>query len=105
MIAGFVFVLIPTIGEFVTPQLVGGSEAYMFGNAIQDLFVAGFDWNYGAVLVDLPAARDRALLALSARFLRWLRDDAMNDPRSAARHAGVLPAYFPCWCCSCTRRS
>ena len=34
VIAGFVFVLIPTTGEFVTPQLVGGNT-YMFGPAIR----------------------------------------------------------------------
>ena len=38
VIAGFVFVLIPTTGEFITPLLVGGPESYMFGNSIQSFF-------------------------------------------------------------------
>src|SRR6476620_11774951 len=46
--AAFLFVFIPTLGEFITPSLVGGtssSSGYMYGNAIQDLFVHGFpDW-------------------------------------------------------------
>ena len=48
--AAFLFVFIPTIGEFVTPLLVGGPSGYMYGNAIQDLFTRGLDWETGSVL-------------------------------------------------------
>jgi len=50
VMAGFVFVLIPTTGEFIAPLLVGGPNSYMFGNAIQSLFSNSADWNYGSVL-------------------------------------------------------
>ena len=50
VVAAFVFIFIPTIGEYVTPSLVGGNRGFMFGNAIQDLFGPGFDWTTGAVL-------------------------------------------------------
>ncbi len=50
VMAGFVFVLIPTTGEFIAPLLVGGSESTMFGNAIQSFFADTGDWNTGAVL-------------------------------------------------------
>ena len=50
VVAAFVFIFIPTIGEYVTPSLVGGNKGFMFGNAIQDLFGPGFDWTTGAVL-------------------------------------------------------
>jgi spermidine/putrescine transport system permease protein len=70
VIAGFVFVLIPTTGEFITPQLVGGSETYMFGQAIQDLFVGtAIDWNYGAVLSIWLMLIVIVLVSVSARFL------------------------------------
>ncbi len=70
VVAGFVFVLIPTTGEFVTPQLVGGSGTYMFGQAIQDLFVGtASDWNYGAVLALWLMVVVGVLMALSARAL------------------------------------
>ena len=36
--AAFFMVFIPTIGEYVTPRLVGGSETYMYGQLIQDFF-------------------------------------------------------------------
>jgi spermidine/putrescine transport system permease protein len=49
--AGFLFVFIPTVGEFVTPSLVGGASGYMYGNQIADLFSTGFpDWETGSVL-------------------------------------------------------
>src|SRR6476660_2595498 len=34
--AAFFFVFVPTLGEFVTPSLVGGASGYMYGNQIVD---------------------------------------------------------------------
>ena len=51
VVAAFLFVFIPTVGEFVTPSLVGGTSGYMYGNQIVDLFGTGFpDWRTGSVL-------------------------------------------------------
>ena len=47
--AAFVFVFVPTIGEFVTPQLVGGTRGFLFGNAINDRFTKALDWQSGSV--------------------------------------------------------
>jgi spermidine/putrescine transport system permease protein len=71
--AAFVFVFIPTIGEFVTPSLVGGTRGTMFGNAISSLFINGLDWQTGSVLALFLVAVVGVLLAISARFLR-IRD-------------------------------
>src|SRR5918912_1625311 len=38
LVAAFLFVFIPTIGEFVTPQLVGGNGGYLYGNALPESF-------------------------------------------------------------------
>ncbi len=35
MLAAFFMVFIPTVGEYVTPLLVGGPHSWMFGNIIQ----------------------------------------------------------------------
>jgi spermidine/putrescine transport system permease protein len=48
--AGFAFVFIPTIGEFVTPALVGGTDGFLYGNAIADAFGMNFDLQTGSVL-------------------------------------------------------
>jgi spermidine/putrescine transport system permease protein len=68
--AAFLFVFIPTIGEFVTPLLVGGTGGYMFGNAIQDLFTKGLDWQTGSVLALFLLIVVAVLTAVFGRFLR-----------------------------------
>jgi spermidine/putrescine transport system permease protein len=70
LVAAFVFVFIPTIGEFVTPLLVGGSSGFLYGNAIRDLFEQGLDWQTGSVLSLFLLAVVAVLTAIFARFLR-----------------------------------
>jgi spermidine/putrescine transport system permease protein len=76
--AGFIFVFIPTLGEFVTPSLVGGTSGYMYGNQIVDLFGTGFpDWETGSVLAIFLLGVVAALTAVFARFLQ-VRQVAAN---------------------------
>jgi spermidine/putrescine transport system permease protein len=67
--SGFVFVLIPTTGEFIAPLLVGGPSSQMFGNSIQTFFGDTPNWNYGAVLALALVAVVLVLLVLFGRFL------------------------------------
>jgi spermidine/putrescine transport system permease protein len=70
IIAAFLFVFIPTVGEFVTPSLVGGTSGYMYGNQISDLFGTGFpDWRTGSVLALFLLGVVAVLTAVFARFL------------------------------------
>ncbi len=69
VVAAFVFIFIPTIGEYVTPSLVGGNRGFMFGNAIQDLFGPGFDWTTGAVLSMFLFGAVLFFTLIFARFL------------------------------------
>jgi spermidine/putrescine transport system permease protein len=50
ILAGFFFALIPTLGEFVTPLLVGGASGAMYGNLIQDQFMRALNWPMGSVM-------------------------------------------------------
>jgi spermidine/putrescine transport system permease protein len=43
-------VFIPTVGEYVTPSLVGGPQGVMFGNIIFDQFLRGLNWPLGALM-------------------------------------------------------
>ena len=70
VIAAFVFVFVPTIGEFVTPLLVGGPSGYMYGNAIQDAFTRGTDWQTGSVLAMFLLVVVAGLMALFGRYVR-----------------------------------
>jgi spermidine/putrescine transport system permease protein len=68
--AAFLFVFIPTIGEFVTPLLVGGTSGYMYGNAITDLFTRGLDWQTGSVLALFLLLVIAAVMAIFGRFVQ-----------------------------------
>src|SRR3954453_15538142 len=69
--AAFFFVFVPTLGEFVTPSLVGGASGYMYGNQIVDLFGAGFpDWETGSVLALFLIAIVAVLTVVFSRFLQ-----------------------------------
>jgi spermidine/putrescine transport system permease protein len=46
--AALFMVFIPTIGEYVTPRLVGGSETYMYGQLVQDFFGRAASWATGS---------------------------------------------------------
>jgi len=50
ILVAVLFVFIPTIGEFVTPSLVGGTEGMMFANIIEGRFQRGYDWPLGSAL-------------------------------------------------------
>ncbi len=45
-----ILVYIPMFTDFVTPSLVGGTRAYMLGNAVTDLILQDFNWGDGAAL-------------------------------------------------------
>jgi spermidine/putrescine transport system permease protein len=71
VVAAFLFVFIPTLGEFVTPSLVGGTTGYMYGNQIVDLFGTGFpDWQTGSVLAIFLLLVVSVLTVVFARFLQ-----------------------------------
>jgi spermidine/putrescine transport system permease protein len=71
LVAAFLFVFIPTVGEFITPSLVGGTGGYMYGNQIVDLFGTGFpDWETGSVLALFLLAVIAVLTIVFVRFLR-----------------------------------
>jgi spermidine/putrescine transport system permease protein len=71
IMAAFLFVFIPTLGEFVTPSLVGGASGYMYGNQIVDLFGTGFpDWETGSVLALFLLGVVTVLTFAFSRFLQ-----------------------------------
>jgi spermidine/putrescine transport system permease protein len=67
LIAGAVMVFIPTVGEYVTPLLVGGSTGAMYGNIIQDFFGRSANWPLGAALAVVMLAGTLVLVAGSSR--------------------------------------
>jgi spermidine/putrescine transport system permease protein len=47
---GAIFVFVPSLGNFVVPELLGGGKSEMIGNLIRDQFLVARNWPFGAVL-------------------------------------------------------
>jgi spermidine/putrescine transport system permease protein len=69
VLAGFFMCFIPTVGEYVTPILVGGSKGSMYGNLIQDFFTKAANWPFGAALSMVMLAGIVVLIAVAARLI------------------------------------
>jgi spermidine/putrescine transport system permease protein len=64
---GVLLVFLPALGDFVSAQLLGGSNTYMLGNLVQQQFMEGQNWPLGSALtVGLMAA----LTLLMVAYLR-----------------------------------
>jgi len=50
VISAALIVMIPTVGDYVTPKLVGGKDGVMIANAIQAQFGKASNWPLGAAL-------------------------------------------------------
>lgn len=71
VIAAFLIVMIPTVGDYVTPKLVGGKDGVMIASAIQVNFGRAANWPLGAALsvttmVLVTAAAGMAVLVMRA---------------------------------------
>ena len=56
VIAGSILVFIPSAGEFVIPNLLGGARTVLVGNLIQQQFLLARDWAFGSALAMMLAA-------------------------------------------------
>ena len=50
VIAGCVLVFIPSLGAFITPDLLGGAKTMMVGNLIQHEYLVVRDWPFGSAV-------------------------------------------------------
>jgi spermidine/putrescine transport system permease protein len=48
--AGSVLVFIPSLGNFVVPDLLGGAKVLMIGNLVEQQFLSARNWPFGAAL-------------------------------------------------------
>jgi spermidine/putrescine transport system permease protein len=65
--AAFFMVVIPTVGEYVTPALVGGPGGTMYGNIIQGYFTRSANWPVGAALAMVMLVAILVIIAVIAR--------------------------------------
>ena len=69
VLATFFMVFIPTVGAYVTPFLVGGTDGYMYGNQIQDFFTRAGNWPLGSALAVIMLVATLALVAIALRVI------------------------------------
>jgi spermidine/putrescine transport system permease protein len=75
VIAGSILVFIPSAGEFVIPNLLGGSRTVMMGNLVQQQFLQARDWAFGSALAMILAA---LLLAAILFYVRRVGTDKLE---------------------------
>jgi spermidine/putrescine transport system permease protein len=49
-VAGALFVFVLALGDFITPQMVGGTTGFTIGRVIYSQFGLAFDWPFGAAM-------------------------------------------------------
>jgi spermidine/putrescine transport system permease protein len=89
-------VFIPTVGEYVTPLLVGGTRGTMFGNIIQEFFTRNANWPRGAALSVVMLAVTLLLVAFAHRFVN-VKAAKMTATQSTVSERGgfsLLTGYF-----------
>jgi spermidine/putrescine transport system permease protein len=70
IVAAFFMVFIPTVGEYVTPLLVGGTGGSMYGNIVQAFFIQAANWPLGSALSVIMLAVTLALVIVGIRIVR-----------------------------------
>jgi spermidine/putrescine transport system permease protein len=68
IIAGSLLVFVPTLGAFVTPDLLGGAKVMMIGNIIQNQYTKVRNWPFGSSLSFILLSVVLALLFIYVRF-------------------------------------
>ena len=66
--ASFVFVL--AIGDFLTPQMVGGQSGFTFGRIVYSQFGTAFNWPFGSALSAILAAVIVTVILIGNHFGR-----------------------------------
>lgn len=70
VVIGCVFVFVPSVGNFVVPELLGGGKTVLVGNLIRDQFLESRDWPFGAALALVMVAGLALLLVLQSWVTR-----------------------------------
>jgi putative spermidine/putrescine transport system permease protein len=70
---GFTLVFSLTAGSFVTPAILGGTNAQMLGNLIEQQILAVYDWPFGATIATVLVTIVLGVNLISMRVLEGRR--------------------------------
>jgi spermidine/putrescine transport system permease protein len=86
IITGLIFVFTPALGEFVIPDLLGGSKTMLIGNLVTEQFLKTRDWPFGSALSMI------LILLVMISLALYLRMDAEEGAKvESAQRDGVVP--------------
>ncbi|WP_187969190.1 ABC transporter permease [Aquibium microcysteis] len=71
IVAALIIVMIPTVGDYVTPRLVGGKDGVMIAGAIEVQFKKGANWPLGAALSVTTMIVITTVAVSCVGLLRW----------------------------------
>jgi spermidine/putrescine transport system permease protein len=78
VVAGSILVFIPSLGAYVTPDLLGGAKTIMLGNVIYSQFMSARDYPFGAAISIILMA-----LMLAATLI-YFRSTAASEQQGEA---------------------
>jgi spermidine/putrescine transport system permease protein len=70
VIAGIIFVFVPTLGCFIIPEFLGGTSDMMIGNVITDQFLVNRNWSSGSALSVVMIFFVMILITVYIRFTK-----------------------------------
>lgn len=77
-ITGSILVFVPSLGNFVVPELLGGGKTVMVGNLIRDQFLKAQDWPFGSVLAFVVVVALLALFVLQGLVSRRVEGEGLR---------------------------
>lgn len=87
LLTAVIFVSIPILGEYLTPQLIGGTQGLMIGNLIANFFQSA-EYTRGAAVALMIAAMIAALLFVFRHSLRVSGN--LHAPSAIAQRSEVV---------------
>ena len=76
IVAGSIIVFIPSLGAYVTPDLLGGGRVALLGNLLQQQFMTVRDWPFGAAISFIMMAMMLLAVLFYFRTLNKVEDNA-----------------------------
>jgi spermidine/putrescine transport system permease protein len=90
MATGIVLVFVPAVGQFVIPDLLGGSKTVLLGNVIQQQFGASQNWPFGSAIAAVAMGVVLLTLWLYSRAAQQVELPALR-PVASQREATHQP--------------
>ena len=86
IVTGSLFVFIPAFGEFVIPDLLGGSQSMYVGTLITETFLKSRDWPFGSALSSFLV-----LFAMAAFMFVLSRQAAADEAQRMVEGPALAP--------------